>query len=100
MKPIPTKEIAKRLRRLSGWKALGSELIRREYRMRDFSSAVRLIVKISTLAEKMDHHPDIHLTGYRKLRVELTTHWIGGLSRKDFMLAGRIEALPKKLKEA
>ena len=42
--------------------------------------------------------PDLHLTGYRKLRIVLSTHAIGGLSLNDFILAAKIDALPKKLK--
>jgi len=54
--------------------------------------------RIAKVAQKENHHPDLHLTGYRKLRVELSTHAIGGLSENDFILAARIERLPKKLK--
>jgi 4a-hydroxytetrahydrobiopterin dehydratase len=38
------------------------------------------------------------LTGYRKLVVELSTHAIKGLSENDFILAAKIEQLPKELK--
>ena len=68
--------------------------------MEDFLSAVRLIARIALLAEKMDHHPDLHLTRYRQLRIEISTHSIGGLSDLDFRLADKIEALPKKLKKS
>ena len=66
--------------------------------MKDFMAAVQLIGRLARLAEKEDHHPDIHLTGYRKLRVELSTHALGGLSEKDLVLAAKIDKLPKKLK--
>ena len=85
------------LSRLNGWKKNG-ETIFIEYRMQDFSSAVELVDRIAVLAEGMDHHPDIHLTGYRNLRLELSTHAIGGLSENDFALAAKIDGLPKKLK--
>jgi hypothetical protein len=44
-------------------------------------------------AEAEGHHPDLHLTGYRHLKIELTTHAIGGLSDNDFILAAKIDAL-------
>ena len=72
--------------------------IRRDYRMKDFMAAIDFIHEIAKLAESEGHHPDIHLTGYRNLAVELSTHSIGGLSENDFILAAKIDALPKELK--
>lgn len=74
--------------------------ISRELVMKDFLAAVRLINQIAEVAEAEDHHPDFHLTGYRKLRIELATHSIGGLSENDFILAAKIEQLPKELKKS
>ncbi len=70
-----------------------------QYVMKDFLSAVRFIEQIAEVAESEDHHPDLHLTGYRKLRIELATHSIGGLSESDFILAAKIAELPKALKK-
>jgi 4a-hydroxytetrahydrobiopterin dehydratase len=87
-------EALTRLRKLSGWTlANGDKAIRRDYVMKDFLAAVDLIRRIAPRAQKMDHHPDLHLTGYRKLKVVLSTHDAGGLSLKDFRLAAEIEAL-------
>jgi 4a-hydroxytetrahydrobiopterin dehydratase len=72
--------------------------IRTEYLMKNFLAAVDLIQKLAEVAEAEGHHPDIHLTGYRKLAVVLSTHAIGGLSENDFILAAKIEQLPKNLK--
>lgn len=69
-----------------------------EYVMKGFSAAAALIAKVAGLADAEDHHPDVHLTGYRKLRLELSTHAIGGLSENDFIMAAKISALPKDLK--
>ena len=86
-------------KRPAGWTLTpGSKSIRREYLMKDFMAAVAFVDRIAKVAEREDHHPDIHLTGYRKLMIELSTHSIGGLSGKDFILAAKIEKLPKKLK--
>jgi 4a-hydroxytetrahydrobiopterin dehydratase len=45
------------------------------------------------LAEAEGHHPDLHITGYRILGIELTTHAIGGLSDNDFIVAAKIDQL-------
>jgi 4a-hydroxytetrahydrobiopterin dehydratase len=88
-----------RLRTLPGWTlAAGDKAIRRDYLLKDFLAAVALIQKIAPRAQAMDHHPDLHLTGYRRLKVVLSTHSAGGLTLKDFRLAAEIEALPKKLR--
>ena len=49
--------------------------------------------QIGELAEADGHHPDLHITGYRKLKINLTTHAIGGLSENDFILAAKIDEL-------
>jgi 4a-hydroxytetrahydrobiopterin dehydratase len=83
---------------LPGWKLEGGE-IARTWAMKDFVSAVALIDRIKDAAQEADHHPDLHLTGYRNLEIRLSTHSIGGLSENDFILAARIEKLPKDLKK-
>ena len=72
--------------------------IRREWVIKDFSTALDFFERIGKVAEAEDHHPDLHLTGYRKTAVELSTHAIGGLSENDFILAAKIDQLPVELK--
>lgn len=67
--------------------------LEREWIAPNFAAAVAAIVAIALHAEQADHHPDIHLERYRCLRLELTTHAVGGLSENDFILAARIEEL-------
>jgi 4a-hydroxytetrahydrobiopterin dehydratase len=99
-RPLPPSEAATRLRQLQGWTfSAGKKTIQQSLKMKDFVSAVSLINRITTVAQREDHHPDLHLTGYRNLRIELSTHSIGGLSLNDFILAAKIDALPKKLKK-
>ncbi len=98
--PSFTKEKAKEyLQGLGNWSlSEDGKSIRAEYLMKNFVAAVQLIQKIAEVAEQEGHHPDIHLTGYRKLAIELSTHAIGGLSENDFILAAKIDELPKELK--
>ena len=70
------------------------KMIYREFILLDFTTAVDLIDRIALIAEDEKHHPDIHLTQYRNLRVGLTTHDVGGLSQKDFTVALKINELP------
>ncbi len=94
-------ESEKLLRDLAGWNlSPNAKSIRVEYVMKNFQSAVDLINQITKVAESENHHPDIHLTSYRKLAVEISTHSIGGLSENDFIVAAKINELPKQLKTA
>ena len=93
-------EAVRNLKSLPGWELSPvARSIRVQYVMKNFMAAVDLIGKIARVAEAENHHPDMSLTGYRKLAVELSTHAIGGLSENDFILAAKIEELPKELKK-
>ena len=79
---------------LVGWGLIGDgKWIRRSIRFKNFVRAIEALNKIAELAETEAHHPDLHLTGYRILSIEITTHAIGGLSENDFILAAKIDSL-------
>ncbi len=83
------------LKNLDGWQLTDDhKMIYREFILQDFMAAIYLIDRIALIAEDEKHHPDIHLTQYRNLRVGLTTHDVGGLSQKDFTVALKIKDLP------
>lgn len=67
--------------------------IRRDWKLKTFRDGIRLLNNVGALAEREQHHPDLHLVGYRKVWIELTTHAIGGLSENDFILAAKIDAI-------
>lgn len=82
------------LKNVPGWQLdENAKMISKDFVLRDFLTAVDLIDRIAVIAEELNHHPDLHLTGYKKLRVELTTHDVKGLSEKDFIEASRINQL-------
>src|SRR3954454_12297584 len=67
--------------------------IRREWKARDFLTALDFFNRIGELAEAEGHHPDMHLANYRDVAVEIWTHAVGGLSANDFILAAKIDRL-------
>ena len=91
--PLPPSAAQALLRDVTGWELMEGKVIRKTVTCKDFLDAVALIQRIAPVAEAEDHHPDLHLTGYRKLTVELSTHAIGGLSENDFILAAKIDQL-------
>lgn len=79
---------------LDGWELVsGGKRLRKSWRMDDFMAGMAFLDRVAELAEREGHHPDLHLEGYRNVRIELTTHAIGGLSENDFILAARIDRL-------
>ncbi|WP_422925393.1 4a-hydroxytetrahydrobiopterin dehydratase [Singulisphaera sp. PoT] len=84
---------------VEGWElADEGRSIRRKWTAKNFVAAIEFFNAIAELAEKEGHHPDLHLEGYRKVTVEISTHAIGGLSENDFILASKINQLPIKTK--
>lgn len=92
--PVPPDEAQRMLRELPQWRMEGKRLVR-EWRRKDFQDALGLANAIGEVAEQEGHHPDLHLTDYKRLRAELSTHAIHDLSRNDFVLAAKIDALPQ-----
>jgi len=97
--PLSPVEVAATLKQVPDWKLTADgQRIRREWRVKDFLTAVDFFRRIGEIAEAEDHHPDLHLVGYRNVAVELWTHAINGLSENDFILAAKIDQLPVALK--
>ena len=68
--------------------------IYRSWRVKDFVTALDFFHRVGQLAEEEGHHPDLHLTGYRNVVIQLATHAVGGLTENDFILAAKIDTLP------
>ena len=93
VEPLPLSAAQRLLADLSGWELVDGTMIRKTIRCKSFMDAIGLIQRIAPIAEAEDHHPDLHLTGYRQLTIELSTHAIGGLSENDFILAAKIDQI-------
>lgn len=92
-------EAHEQLQKLPGWTlAEDGQRIRKEWTVKDFMAGMRFFEAVARIAEADGHHPDIHLSGYRNVWIELWTHAIGGLSENDFILAAKIDQLPIDLK--
>ena len=77
-----------------GWKIVDSHHLDKRFEFPDFQTALDFTVKIGTVAEAQGHHPDIAL-GWGKAGVTIWTHKINGLTESDFVLAAKIEKLPR-----
>jgi 4a-hydroxytetrahydrobiopterin dehydratase len=85
-------EAAERLLRLKeGWDFHEGKL-HRWFNFKDFKAAMEFVNQIAKAAEAVGHHPDIHIH-YNKVLIELFTHDIHGLSKKDFEAAKAIDEI-------
>jgi 4a-hydroxytetrahydrobiopterin dehydratase len=96
---LPLGDAQKLAKAVPAWRFVSDgKAIRREWRVKDFGTAIDFFGRIAHIAEDEDHHPDLHLTGYRNVAVEISTHAVGGLTENDFILAAKIDQLPVSLK--
>lgn len=96
---LTSDEIKEHLAAVQSWRLTADgRRIRREWRVKDFATALDFFNRVGEVAETEDHHPDLHLTGYRNVAIEVSTHVVGGLTENDFILAAKIDQLPVERK--
>ena len=83
-------EIEDRLRD-NDWRREGDEIIR-DWKFGDFSEAMAFVSRVAEAAEEANHHPDILVHGWNKVRLSLTNHSAGGLTEPDFQMARKFDA--------
>lgn len=96
---LPPEQIPSLLNAIPRWTLTpdGGRL-RREWRVKDFLTALDFFDRVGAIAEAEDHHPDLHLVGYRNVAIEIWTHAVNGLTENDFILAAKIDLLEVELK--
>jgi len=93
MAPLTDAEIEQRLARAREWERGADSSIARELEFADFAAAIAFVDRVAEIAEAANHHPDILLHGWNKVRLTLSTHSQGGLTDADFELASQIDSL-------
>jgi 4a-hydroxytetrahydrobiopterin dehydratase len=83
------------LEQLDTWNLIEDVAIEKTITCKDFASALKFVNQVGDIAEKEGHHPDIGIVDYKKVRIHLTTHAIRGLSENDFILAAKIDEIPR-----
>jgi 4a-hydroxytetrahydrobiopterin dehydratase len=85
-------EVQEHLARTGGWLREGQG-IQRELSFSDFAAALDFLVRVGAVAEAANHHPDMLLHGWNKVRLTLSTHSEGGITAADFELAAQIDRI-------
>ncbi len=91
IEPLKPAEAAKLGEQTPGWE-IADKSIERTFKFKNFVEAMDFANRITHIAEEENHHPDLHIS-WGKVRVELSTHSVGGLSVNDFAVAAKINKL-------
>jgi len=75
-----------------GWQVVNEHHLEKEYKFKDFRSALGFTNKVGELAESQGHHPDIYLA-WGKVKLTIWTHKVEGLTESDFVLAAKADRL-------
>jgi len=88
--PLKGGEVQTLLAQLEGWEAVEEHHLAKTYRFPDFAQALAFVNRVGALAEENHHHPDLHLA-WGKVRVEIWTHKIDGLTESDFIFSAKCD---------
>jgi 4a-hydroxytetrahydrobiopterin dehydratase len=90
--PLREHEFAPLLAQLEGWQAAGEHHLTKTYQFKDFAAALAFVDRVGAMAEEQWHHPDIWLA-WGKVRIDIWTHKIDGLTESDFIFAAKCDTL-------
>ena len=92
--PLKGEELASLERQLDGWTLVEEHHLFKSFQFPDFRKALQFVNRVGELAENQAHHPDV-LLAWGKVEITIWTHKINGLSLNDFILAAKIDELPR-----
>jgi len=93
--PLEGQALAELQQRLGAhWQVVRGHHLEKEFTFNNFREALAFTNQVGDLAEAQNHHPDIYLA-WGKVKVTIWTHKIDGLTESDFVMAAKIEALPR-----
>jgi len=90
--PLKGKPLMRLQQQMPGWQVVEEHHLVKEYTFKDFVSALAFVTQVGRIAEQQGHHPWIHFT-WGKVRIEIWTHKIDGLTESDFILAAKIDRI-------
>ena len=92
MAKLSNDAIKEALNKLNGWNYKNDSLIK-EFELKDFIAALGFVTQVGVNAEKADHHPNILMHSWNKVKITITTHDEGGVTEKDVSLAENVDEL-------
>ncbi len=90
--PLDAEQVEALLQELDDWTVEQEYHLTKTFKSRDFAEALAFVNRVGAIAEQENHHPDLHLA-WGKVRVEIWTHKIKGLTESDFIFAAKCDAV-------
>lgn len=84
-------QILDKLPTARGWVRHGDMLVR-TWQFPSFRRAIEFVNQVAGMMEKHDHYPDLEVA-FRNVRIEMSTHDVGGLTDRDFALIDEINSI-------
>ncbi|HRH31128.1 MAG TPA: 4a-hydroxytetrahydrobiopterin dehydratase [Candidatus Paceibacterota bacterium] len=92
--PLTREEAESYMAEVVGWEMSDDgKMISKKFQFKDFVKAMTFVEGVADVAEMEGHHPDIHIS-YNRVKLELYTHSIKGLSENDFIVAAKVDQIP------
>jgi len=92
--PLKGKELEALKSKVEGWNVRNEHDVNKTFTFPDFRKALDFVNRVGEIAEQQGHHPDIFLT-WGKVEITIWTHKIDGLTESDFILAAKIDQVPR-----
>ncbi len=74
-------EITIQLKDLDGWQLSSNELVK-DYLFKNFVDVMSFVTKVGLIAEKLNHHPNIFIHSWNKVKISVSTHSENGITEK------------------
>ena len=91
--PMKEDEIKENLAKVDNWKVIDNHHLINDYKFKNFKEVINFVNKILPLAEEMNHHPNLFIHSYKKLKIVLFTHSENKITDKDYNLAKKIDEI-------
>lgn len=92
MPPLEDEKVKELLKEIPEWILEEGKIVRR-FQFKDFREAIVFVNKVADLAEKENHHPNISIFGWNKVKLTFFTQAIKGLSENDFIMAAKVDQI-------
>ena len=90
--PLDAAAVTEYAKNVPSWKVVDNKELSHDFKFKDFKGSMAFVIKVAEIAEQEGHHPDMCIF-YDLVKLDISTHAIGGLSENDFILAAKIDRL-------
>lgn len=89
--PLPRPEQERLLAELGhGWEVVDGHHLSKTFEFEGFQSALDYVNRVGAIAEEQGHHPNVSLE-WGRVRLDIWTHKIDGLTESDFVFAAKAQ---------